>query len=129
MSVSTSTDDQTIDDDQVIWRRIHSYEVVDDGNLSRKRPSSRSFLQNGPDSPVSVYIASEAESSQAVMQEGKEQFLASLVVAFIRQLGLGIVRDSTSGGPGHALLLGRKTGGMLNKMAKTSAWVAPYAPP
>jgi len=62
------------------------------------------------------------------MQGGKEQLLAALPVHFIRELGLGIVRDSSSGGPGHALLLGRKTKGMRDKMAKEAIWVEPYIP-
>jgi hypothetical protein len=128
MNAGAITDDSTIGNDEVIWRRIHQYQVVDDVNLKRKRPSSAGFNQDGKENPVSVYIASEAISSQMVMQGGKEQFLASLSASFIRQLGLGIIRDSSSGSPGHALLVGRKTGSMLNKMARAASWVPPYAP-
>lgn len=117
----------TIDDDETIWRRIHEFQVVYDENLKCKRPSTGGF-NNGPDVPLSVYIASEAESAQAVMQDGREKYLVALKVGFIRQLGLGIIRDSSTGVLGHALLVGKKTGKVLNSMAKTATWVEPYAP-
>lgn len=126
MGASKITDDPTIGDDEVIWRRIPLEWVVEDKNLNRKRPTSQCFRQDGP---VSVYIASEAQSAQAVMQQGKEPFLAALTVGFVRQLGLGIIRDLSSGGPGHALLHG-PTNHRRNcqQMAKTATWVKPYAP-
>ena len=127
MSLSAFTDDPTIDDKEIIWRRIPQLQVVPDDNLKRKRPSSNCF-HDSTGGHLSVYIASEAISSQAVMQDAKERFLVSLSVGFIRQLGLGITRDSSTGGPGHALLLGKKTGGIRSQMAKTATWVEPYAP-
>lgn len=122
------SDDPTIGNEQVFWRRVHATDVVPDENLGRKRSSSASFLQDGPDGDVSVYLASEAQSPQAVMQSGKESYLVSLTVGFVRALGLGIARDPSSGGPGHALLIGHKTRGMCSKMAKAATWVLPYCP-
>ena len=127
MSAGAITDDPTIGDSEVIWRRIPQVWVVEDKNLKRTRPSSACF-QDGTNGPMSVYIASEAQNAKVVMQGGKEPFLAALTVAFVRQLGLGIVRDSSLGGPGHALLLGKKTGAKRDKMAKAATWVTPYAP-
>lgn len=92
------------------------------------RPTSQCFLQNGPDGYVSVYLAAEAESAQSVWEDGPERYLASLTVEFVRKLGLGIARDTSTGGPGHAVLIGRKTKGMLSQMAKTAKWVSPYTP-
>lgn len=122
------TDDSTIGDDQIIWRRVSDAQTVWDNNLKRKRPSSAAFNQNGRANPVSVYIASEAQCGRAVIEEGTEPFLAALTVGFIRQVHLGIIRDSSSGSPGHALLLGRKTKSTLHKMARAAKWVEPYAP-
>ncbi len=124
--MSTFTDDSTIDDNETIWRRVS--DAVDDSNLNRKRPSTACFLQDGPDGPVSVYLASEAISHKIVMENAKEPFLVELNAGFIRQLGIGIIRDPSSGGPGHALLTGRKTRGKRNKMAKAATWVDPYKP-
>jgi len=123
--VSAFADDSTIDDNEIIWRRIPENWVVPDNNLERRRPTSQFFLQDGP---VSVYIASEAQSAQVVMEGGKEKFLVALTVAFIRQLGLSIIRDPSLGGSGHALVHGRITKRMSQKMAKAATWVEPYAP-
>jgi len=125
--VSAFADDPTIGDNEIIWRRIHQSQVVEDNNLKRKRPSTGGF-DNGRDIPLSVYIASQAQSPQVVMQGAKEKYLVALTVGFIRQLPLGIMCDSSSGGPGHVLLIGKKTKTMLNSMAKTATWVVPYAP-
>jgi len=127
MSADAITDDPTIGDNEIIWRRVPEVWVVEDNNLKCKRPSSACF-QDGAKGSMSVYIASEAQSAQVVMQGAKEPFLVSFSVGFIRQLGLGITRDSSTGGPGHALLLGKKTGGIRSQMAKTATWVEPYAP-
>lgn len=125
MIAGAITDDPTIGDNEVIWRRIPESWVIWDDNLKRKRPTSQFFRQDGP---VSVYIASAAHSAQAVMEEGKEKYLVALPVGFVRKHGLGIVRDATSGGLGHALVHGRITRSMSEKMAKAATWVTPYAP-
>ena len=123
------TDDPTITDDSTVWRRIPQSWVVSDDNLKRKRPSTQCFLQDGPTGPLSVYIAAEAQSVQAVMQGAPEPFLVSLNVGFLRRLNLGITRDQSSGGPGHALVIGKKTGSIRNQMAQAAIWVKPYDPP
>ena len=103
------TDDPTIVDDQIIWRRVPDAWVVGNKNTNRKRPTTQCFLQDGPDKPVSVYISSETISVQSIMKEGKERFLVAIPVSFIREIGLGIVRDSSTGGQGHSLLKRHKT--------------------
>jgi len=127
MNGNSITDDSTIGDNEVILRRIPKEWVIVDQNLKRKRPTSACF-QDGSKDPMSVYILSEAQSPAAVMQGAKEPFLVALPVAFVRKLGLGIIRDPSSGGPGHALLVGKKTGATKEKLAKAAAWVAPYGP-
>jgi hypothetical protein len=118
--------DPSISDDEIIWRRI--YQVVYDNNLKRVRPTSACYSQNDPGTDVSVYVGSIAQSAAVVMQGGREQYLGALRAGFIRSLGLGIVFDPSTGGPGHALIRGRKTRSMLDKMAKAASWVPPYQP-
>jgi len=128
MIANADGDDSTIDPNEIIWRRIPENQVIFDNNLNRKRPSSACFNQDGRDGPISVYIASEAISASLVMQGGKERYLVSLTIDFVRKLGLDVVRDPSSGGPGHALILGRKTNGIQSNLAKTAVWVPPYQP-
>lgn len=120
------TDDPTVADHSNVWRRIPRSNIVLDDNLKRLRPSSQCFCQDGS---LSVYIAEEAQSAEAVMQEGPPgSYLASLNVGFLRRLPLGIVRDPSSGGPGHAVLTGKKTKRIQTEMAKAATWVKPYDP-
>ena len=124
----TLRDDPGIGGDQVVLRRVSERSYSFDENLGRFRPSSQAFLQNGPDGLVSVYLQSETTHS-AVAAEGPEPYLAAIPVGELRELGLGIVRDPSSGGPGHCEITGRKTRGILNRIAKQAQWVPGYAPP
>ena len=121
-------DDAGIDDDEVVLRRISERAYTFDDNLGRFRPSSQAFLQNGPDGLVSVYLESETAHG-AVAAEGPEPYLAAITVGELRELGLGIVRDPSSGGPGHCEITGRKTRGILNRIARQAQWVLGYEPP
>lgn len=121
-------DDASISDNEVVLRRISERAYIFDENLGRLRPSSQAFLQNGPEGLVSVYLESETTHS-AVAAEGPEPYLAAITAGELRELGLGIVRDPSSGGPGHCEITGRKTRGILNRIARQAQWVPEYAPP
>ena len=116
-----------IGDDDTVLRRIPEAFVVFDDNLQRLRPSTQAFRQGGTGRPVSVYLLS-ATTLEEVANEGSEPYLVSLRVGFLRELGLGIIRDPTSGGPGHCEITGRKTRSVLDRLAKQAQWVEGYAP-
>ena len=118
-------DDTSIGDDEVILRRIAF--TTFDQNLQRRRPSTQSFKQDGTDGLVSVYLLSETTPAN-VIDEGVERYLASVNVGLLRELGLGIARDPTSGGPGHCVITGRKTKGRLNRIVQEAEWVEDYRP-
>ena len=120
-------DDASISDDEVVLRRIAEDFVTDDQNLQRLRPSTQAFRQYGPDGLVSVYLISETEPA-TVADEGPEKFLASIRVGVLRELGLGVVRDPSSGGLGHCVITGRKTKGTLNQIVRKAKWIDGYAP-
>ena len=120
--------DPNIRDDEVVLRRISARTYIFDENLGGFRPSSQAFLQNGPDGLVSVYLESET-THNAVADEGPEPYLTAITVGELREFGLGIVRDPSSGGPGHCEITGRKTRGILNRIARQARWVPGYTPP
>jgi hypothetical protein len=120
-------DDARIGDDETVLRRVHGNSVVFNENTRRFRPSTQAFLQDGPDGLVSVYLSSETTPT-AVAAGGPERYLASIKVGFLRKVELGIVRDPTSGGPGHCVITGRKTKGTLNRIVQNAEWVEGYAP-
>ena len=118
-------DDASIDGEETVLRRVAGY--VFDENLQRHRPSTQSFKQDGPDGLVSVYLGSETTPA-TVASGGPEKYLASVKVGVLRGQGLGLVRDPSSGGPGHCVITGRKTRGRLNRIVKEAEWVEGYAP-
>lgn len=120
-------DDVSIRDDEVVLRRVAEGFVTDDQNLQRLRPSTQAFKQDGPDGLVSVYLISETDPA-TVADEGPEKYLASIRVGVLRELGLGVVRDPLSGGPGHCVITGRKTKGRLNQIVRKAEWVNGYEP-
>ncbi len=95
-------DDASISDDEIVLRRVAENFVTDDQNLQKLRPSTQAFKQGGPDGLVSVYLFSETNPA-AVADEGPEKYLASVRVGRLRELGLGVVRDPSSGVLGTAL--------------------------
>ena len=123
--IERDADDASIGDEETVLRRVPN--AVYDENLKRVRPSTQAFLQDGPDGLVSVYLSSET-TSEAVASGGPERFLASITVGQLRAQDLGIVRDPSSGGPGHSVITGRKTKGRLNRIVQQAEWVEGYAP-
>lgn len=120
-------DDACIGDDETVLRRVSDSFVIYDENTLKFRPSTQAFLQDGPDGLVSVYLRSETTPA-AVAAGGPERHLASIRVGLLREVGLGIVRDPTSGGAGHCVITGRKTKGTLNRIVQNAEWVEGHAP-
>ena len=120
-------DDASISDDEVVLRRVAEDFATDDQNIQRLRPSTQAFKQDGSDGLVSVYLISETKLA-TIADEGPEKYLAAIRVGVLRELGLGVVRDPSSGGPGHCVITGRKTKGRLNQIVRRAEWVNGYAP-
>ena len=118
-------DDASIGGDEIVLRRVANY--VWDENVQRHRPSTQSFKQGGPEGLVSVYLGSETTPA-TVADGGPEKYLASVKVDVLRGLGLGLVRDPSSGGPGHCVITGRKTKERLNRIVQAARWVEVYSP-
>ena len=116
-------DDTRIGDDEIVFRRISQCFVVRDENLHTMRPSTQAFKQRD----LSVYLRSQT-TPEAVASEGTEPYMVSLRVSLLREEGLGIVLDPSSGGPGHCRITGRRTKGKLNRIVKDAKWVDGYAP-
>ena len=125
--IERNGDDSSISDDQTMLRRVAEHFIIYDENTQKLRPSTQAFLQDGPDGLVSVYLSSETTPA-AVAAGGPERYMASMKVGFLREVGLGIVRDPSSGGPGHCVITGRKTRGRLNRIVQNAEWVEGYTP-
>lgn len=115
-------DDPTIVDEAALWRRIPPWHIYFDENLGRRRPSSAAF-DDDPDGPMSVVIAAESRGPDSVLAGHDGYGLASLTAGFARGVGQGVARDPTEEEPAHALVFGRKTRRVRNKLVSASAWV------
>ena len=120
-------DDASIGDDETVLRRVAENFTVYDENIQRIRPKTQSFKQGDKDGLVSVYLSSKT-TPESVTSGGLGKYLVSVKVGALRELGLGLVRDTSSGGPGHCVIMGRKTKGRLNRIIQQAEWVEGYAP-
>ena len=89
--MESGEDDANIGDDEVVLRRVSDRSHVFDENLGRRRPSSDTFLQGGPEGLVSVYLESET-THDVVARGGPEPHLVSISVGELRELELGVVQ-------------------------------------
>lgn len=118
-------DDPSIPDDSLAYRRITPHWVHVDELNPAGRLSSRAF-QDHPDA-VSVALRIELVARNlgpADLLSGWDGYgVVSLPVAFLRECGLGVVCDPTSGEPWHALVWGNKSPGTRKKLARAATWI------
>ena len=127
---SEPSDDRTIVNVAVLWRRIHPRWIVsseDEGG----RVSSAAF-DNSPDgSPTSVLladiVAQTGRSAIQILAEFPGYALASLAAGQARSCRQGIARDPLSEESAHAIVFGAKTRANKRCLAKSAVWVVPIA--
>lgn len=125
-----SIDDLTIPEHAVLWRRVRADQTTTDENLDdRRRPSSQAFqdIEQGGVTAMSVFIADveiESGTTPTDILTGYEGWgLAAVTVAVVRSCGLRIVRAPEPDRPGHAHVIGKKTGSIRSKLAKSAEWI------
>jgi len=109
-------DDKGITDDTELWRRIPPDQMTDDDQVpSGWRPSTGNFDKY----EMSVVIAAESVGGLDGLLSGWEGFgVASFTAGEVRQLEFGVVRDPDPKLPGHALVVGNKSHGKRNRLAR-----------
>lgn len=131
MSDENYENDATIEDDEVLLRRIYpgSGSWIYDQNLGRTRPTSQAFNDHPNGSPMSVHLSSVLAHhglESKIVLEGHEGFaLVSITAGLVRQCNQVIVRKPLAGDPAHAEVIGNKTPGVRKKMARNAVWVFP----
>ena len=63
--MSEFTEDKSIGDEEVLWRRIPPWHLIFDENLGRTRPSKAAFDDHPNGSPMSILLAA------AVLESGR----------------------------------------------------------
>jgi hypothetical protein len=142
---SVYKDDETIPDDEVIYRMILASNTKwsDAGHAERAgtnafqdRPEADLQALGVPAVAVSVHLESEMRSRGVSVEDlverwGSKYGVASILAGEVRALGQGITRWPTSSDPEHGMIfvkLGlKKTGGQSKQLAKCSTIV--IAPP
>ncbi len=100
-------DDESIQNEWTLWRRIPPWHIVPDGDGGR-RPSSAAF-ENDPDGdPMSVIIVEKGGDLERAL-EGHVGFgVAAVTVAAMRERGQQVVFAPTDEEPAHGLVVGTK---------------------
>jgi hypothetical protein len=129
----TVTDDPTISNADLAYRRIHPEQLADDLD-GGTRPSSAAFRPNrNDDLALSVYLDSVMTEIKVLPTDcvlpGAGHTLAEVEVSEIRSLGHGVVRDPVADAlvsnpcdPAHALITGFEPGrGPMGRQARALA--------
>ena len=131
MAVDSHTDDKSVPDDAVLWRRINPEWRVHDEAQGRWRVSSQAFQDHPNGSAMSVYLASETPGGAQEILAGHEGYgLAEVTAQLVRDLDQAIVRDPLPEAPSHALVFGLKSDAVRRTLARAAVWVVePTASP
>lgn len=126
-------DDDTISDDEILWRRVPPSNVKFDNSGNLIGPKSSAFKEGDP--PMSVDIASLSSVEQTL--SGHENFqIAAFSAGQAREIDCKVVRNPLPENPAHALVIGshkssaddsltgRLTGGQANKLSKLSSLIS-----
>jgi hypothetical protein len=120
-------DDNTISDDEQLWRRINPVWFVPDDNRGGLRPSSAAFDDSKDGSPLSVLLASVVRSTGRnaadVLSGFNKYALASFAAGAARSCGQGVDRTPLEDEPAHASVFGRKTKPVKRHLANAAQWV------
>lgn len=111
-------DDPSIEDTADLWRRITPEWVVFDENAGTWRITSQAF-QDRKDGPMSALIAAE-DSIERALRAWPSYGIAAFPAGSARNQKLGIKRDPTPADASHAVVFGKKTGGVKNALVRAS---------
>jgi hypothetical protein len=122
-------DDPSIEDAAHLWRRIPPLHVIYDNNLNRYRPTSDAFKDHPNGSPMSVFLAAVISRTGRTAEDalvGHEGYaLSSFTAGLARHLEQGVARDPLPEEPAHAVVFGRKSKSIRQKLSKQCTWVVP----
>ncbi len=118
--MSSRTDDLTIDDDEILWRRVIPAWIKEEpGGLVR--PGSAAF-RDQRSNELSVNIASLTTEEQ-VLEGRPDDSLVAIRTGVFRGLGYVIVRDPEEGNESHALVCPAPTKRDSRAISRQATWV------
>jgi hypothetical protein len=111
-------DDQTIADEDPLWRRINPMGVVRDA--TGVRVSSAAFQDSPDGSPMSITLGRECGSHEQAIGSHHGYGLASVTAGKAREQRQVVCRDPQPEEPAHALVEGQKTGAVKKALARAA---------
>lgn len=117
-------DDETIQDGDLLWRRVPDTPsfLAFDGKLGHYRVASSAFDDDRDDDPMSVFVA--RSTSLEIVLRGHEGFgVIAFSAGFARSQGQAVYFSPDDGPRGHAKVAGPKTGRVRRAFARVARWV------
>lgn len=125
MAGRPSVDDPTIPDADELWRRVPDtpQHIVRDQNRGCYRVSSAAFDDDADGEPMSVVLAAEGGSPEAMLRGHVGYGVVGFEAGLTRSRQQVVVRDPLPDQPAHALVVGRKTDSVRRALARAARWV------
>src|SRR4051794_482189 len=123
MTASPPTDDSTIPDEALLWRRVPRRHWVPDETLGM-RPSSAAFEDDSDTETMSVVLASAGRNPHTAVANLPGFALVALFAGHLRAWGQGVIRDPLPGDPAHCLVVGdKRRKSVRRQIAAGAIWV------
>lgn len=119
------SDDRTILDDDRLFRCVPPNQVVE-GADGRYRPSSAVFKTPELSVNIESLMILQGRPPEDTLARFPGYYLASVTASQVRVHKYGVVKDNDPPhDPAHGLVLGKKTNGFANAMARGQLWIVP----
>lgn len=115
-------DDNSISDENPLWRRIPPVHLVSDGQ-GNFRPSSAAFKDHPNGSPMSVFIFGAGSSIEAALLGLPYFGIAAITAGLARQKNQGVRRAPLADHPDHGEVFGKKTDSVRKAFARNAVWI------
>ena len=112
----SSSDDESIQDETVLYRRLHPKELVWDATSDQLRPTRAAFKADEMSVNLEDEMARHGLELDFVLRDRPMHHLCAFDAGFTRSQGQAIVRDPIVGDPDlpddptHGNVIGKKTG-------------------
>jgi hypothetical protein len=121
--VCAGENDQHLEDDAVLLRRVRPDQIVDDQNLGARRPSSAPFKDTQMSVDAEPILKSLGLDKSFSLSKHKGYSLVGFTAGVARAHQQAVVVTPEDGNPAHTEVRGKKTQGIANALRDVSSWV------
>lgn len=116
---------KVIEDDAILYRRVHPDQVVKDQNTGNWRPSSAAFKDPNLSIDVESFLAADKLDHQWSLKNYPGYSLVGFTAGHARSKQQNVVHTPIAGAtpnPYHGEVIGKKTPGTANHLRDGSRW-------